>query len=140
MLDDGGDHLYVISSPSFPGMVKIGRSNCPERRRLDLSNGQPVQYELMRIFHGGGKYERAVHKHLADKRHTAGHSKEWFCVDADEVVEAYRAVTYPVIMDHLETLGYQVSTYEDVLRRAERAEAELRRRDQQQKEENPQCT
>lgn len=84
--------LYVLSSTAFPGLVKVGRSNLPERRRIDLSGGQPVQYVLDIVFHGAGEHEPAVHHQLAHVRHKEGYSREWFTCTPDDVVEAFRVV------------------------------------------------
>ena len=93
--------LYVISSSAFPGLVKVGRSNRPDRRRLDLSHGQPVCYTIDLVCHGAGVYEPAIHHQLRSVRHTQGFSREWFECSASDVIEALRVVA-PDKMEHLE--------------------------------------
>lgn len=93
--------LYVISSPAFPGLVKVGRSNEPDRRILDLSGGQPVCYTLNVVFHGMGRYEQDVHRQLRDVRYEGGYSREWFECSASDVIEAFRVVA-PDKMEQLE--------------------------------------
>ena len=101
--------LYVIRSETFPGLVKVGRSNKPTRRLLDLSGGQPVKYELVVVFHGAGEYEPAVHHHLAAVRHTEGHSREWFRCTPDDVVEALREVAGREVLEQMEHMSVSLT-------------------------------
>jgi hypothetical protein len=84
--------LYVMTSSAFPGLLKVGRSNRPERRRLDLSGGQPAHYTLDVVFHGAGEHEPAVHAQLKDVQYNEGYSREWFACTPDDVIEAFRVV------------------------------------------------
>jgi hypothetical protein len=104
--------LYVMTSSAFPGLVKVGRSNRPERRRLDLSGGQPVHYTLDVVFHGAGEHEPAVHRQLAAVRHREGHSREWFSCTPDDVVEAFRAVA-PSMIEQIERKTVEISFLEE---------------------------
>jgi hypothetical protein len=104
--------LYVMSSSAFPGLVKVGRSNRPERRRLDLSGGQPVHYTLDVVFHGAGEHEPAVHRQLAAVRHMEGHSREWFSCTPDDVVEAFRTVA-PSKVEQIERRTVEISFLEE---------------------------
>lgn len=104
--------LYVMTSSAFPGLVKVGRSNHPERRRLDLSNGQPVHYTLDVIFHDSGDHESEVHHQLEHVRHRDGYSREWFACTPDEVVEAFRVVA-PNKIEQIERRTIQVKVLEE---------------------------
>ena len=104
--------LYVITSESFPGLLKVGRSNKPERRLLDLSGGQPVRYDLILVLHGAGELELAVHRHLASMRHTTGHSREWFKCEVDDVIEALRAVAGSEILEQMEQMCVSVTVFQ----------------------------
>jgi hypothetical protein len=106
--------LYVMTSSAFPGLVKVGRSNRPERRRLDLSRGQPVHYTLDVVFHGAGEHEPAVHRQLAAMRHREGHSREWFSCTPDDVVEAFRTVA-PSKVEQIERKTVEISFLEECL-------------------------
>lgn len=103
--------LYVMTSSAFPGLVKVGRSNMPERRRLDLSGGQPVMYTLDVIFHEAGQQEQAVHKKLSNVRHTQGYSREWFACTPDDVIEAFRAVA-PDQIEQIERRTVDITLFE----------------------------
>jgi hypothetical protein len=59
---------------------KIGYSEKPERRAVDLQIGNPEEVTLVRQWKGGRRIERAAHEFMAHKR-TRG---EWFdLTDAD---------------------------------------------------------
>ena len=97
-LEQGGQRelvqdLYVIRSDAFPGLLKVGRSNNPQRRLHDLSCGQPTKYELLAVYRAAGELEPSVHHRLASMRHTAGHSREWFRCTIKDVEEAVKAVS-----------------------------------------------
>lgn len=104
--------LYVMTSSAFPGLVKVGRSNQPERRRLDLSNGQPANYTLDVVFHGAGQHEQAVHKKLSALRHTEGHSREWFACTPDDVIEAFRVIA-PEKIEQIERKTVQMILFDE---------------------------
>ncbi len=100
----GVQDLYVLTSAAFPGLLKVGRSNWPERRVLDLSHGQPVHYELRLVVHGAGELEPRVHHLLAFARHEEGHSREWFRCSPDDVLDAVRLLD-PAALEQLEWRG-----------------------------------
>jgi len=99
--------LYVMTSSAFPGLLKVGRSNRPERRRLDLSGGQPVHYTLDVVFHGAGEHEPAVHAQLKDVQYNEGYSREWFACTQDDVIEAFRVVA-PDKIEQIERMTVEV--------------------------------
>jgi hypothetical protein len=70
-------HLYVIRSEA--GMVKIGRSNTPRKRRADLQCASPHKLVLVKILRNRGGEERAVHAILAKWRCEG----EWFREDQE---------------------------------------------------------
>ena len=56
------------------GLVKIGRSNCPERRLRDMTPYSPVTLELLGSIEGPARLERQIHTLLIEH-----HSRnEWF--------------------------------------------------------------
>lgn len=96
--------MYVMTSDAFPNLVKVGRSNEPERRRLDLSNGQPANYHLEVIFHNAGHLEPVMHRCLKYCRHKGGHSREWFACTVDDVIDAFRSLA-PNLIEQIEQRG-----------------------------------
>jgi len=71
-------HLYVISRSDAPGLLKVGRSDNPERRALDLQSGHCFLVRVIAVFHNVGHRERIVHEHLQDSRVDGGSGREWF--------------------------------------------------------------
>ena len=56
-----GLHLYIIQS-NITGAVKIGRSNHPEKRLLELQTGSPYKLKLLASFDGKGDLEPVLHR------------------------------------------------------------------------------
>ncbi len=67
-----------MESLSFPGLVKIGRSKCPEQRAKELSCSQPFYMELKHSYETKGFLEKTVHKKLENCRYVGGPGTEWF--------------------------------------------------------------
>jgi hypothetical protein len=84
-------HLYIASHEADPGILKVGRSNCPHDRARQLESGSPFRISIVTIVHDAGEHEAAVHRHLAHSR-VGGPSQEWFRTDVMCVLEAIAAV------------------------------------------------
>lgn len=65
-------HLYVLASET--GLVKIGRSRAPMKRKWGLESNSGLRLSLVRILRGEGHRERTVLKALVKHRHQG----EWF--------------------------------------------------------------
>jgi hypothetical protein len=92
----GKEIIYIMSNPSFPGLLKIGYTGKPvEDRRKELSKatGVPTPFKTEYIFriHGRGEeLEREVHRFLEHKRNTS--RREFFDVTLDEAVKAVNKI------------------------------------------------
>ncbi len=86
--------IYVLSSESLPGLVKIGQSsNDPSMRAAELyTTGvpSPFKVEYKGLFDNYARLERAVHVTLADFRHSG--KREFFSVSIETAISAIRAV------------------------------------------------
>ncbi len=71
-------HLYVMQRSDAPGVWKVGRSDDPQRRAVDLQTGHCFLVHVVATFHGAGCCERAVHELLAEHRVDGGTGREWF--------------------------------------------------------------
>jgi hypothetical protein len=76
------DDLYVMKYSNDNGCVKIGRSECVEKRRRSLESGQNFFVEVVVIFPGKGHLEPEVHSRLQHFHSKAGAGKEWFNISA----------------------------------------------------------
>ena len=78
-------HLYVMSRSDAPGLVKVGRSDNPERRALDLQSGHCFWIVVQAIVNGRGGCEREMHRLLQHVR-VDGPGREWFRADLPGVL------------------------------------------------------
>jgi len=85
-------HLYVMSRSDAPGVLKIGRSDDPVRRALNLQAGHFFTMKVLAHVEGAGLHERAVHAALRERR-ISGPGIEWFRCSVDEALEAFARVT-----------------------------------------------
>lgn len=78
-------YVYVLSNPSMPGIVKIGRSKYGGQGRADTfyknDTGVPTPFELEfeALFSDAHQIERELHKWYADQR--VNKAREFFAVD-----------------------------------------------------------
>ncbi len=79
-------HLYVMSRSDAPGLLKVGRSDNPERRALDLQSGHCFWIVVQAAVNGHGDCEREVHRLLQHVR-MDGPGREWFRSDLPDVLE-----------------------------------------------------
>ena len=70
-------HLYFMSRSDAPGALKVGRSDDPVRRALDLQAGHFFTMKVLARVEGAGGLERSVHALLQDSR-VEGPGVEWF--------------------------------------------------------------
>ena len=91
-------HLYVMSRSDAPGLVKVGRSDNPERRAFDLQSGHCFWIVVHAVVNGRGDCEREVHR-LLQHACVDGPGREWFRADLPAVLEAIaraiRHTTHP---------------------------------------------
>ena len=82
--------LYVATRSDAPDVLKIGRSNNPNRRCNDLSNSQCFSITPLAVFPKHGHCERLVHKKLEGRRALGGRGRKWFRVS---LVDACAAIS-----------------------------------------------
>jgi hypothetical protein len=85
----GSEWVYVLSNPSFNGMLKIGYTkNAPELRSEQLYKGTgvptPFKLEFAKQCLNGEMLERLTHKYL--KRDRVNNEREFFYTKLDDVV------------------------------------------------------
>ena len=78
-----------MTRPDAPAIVKIGRSDDPQRRALDLASGHCFLVRVVAVFYNVGHRERIVHEHLQDSRVDGGTGKEWF---RSSLLSVYQAI------------------------------------------------
>ena len=83
-------HLYVISRSDAPGLLKVGRSDNPERRAMDLQSGHCFWIVVQAVVYGRGDCEREVHRLLQHVR-VDGPGRQWFRTDLPGVLETIAA-------------------------------------------------
>ena len=70
--------LYIMERSDAPGIVKIGSSQKPERRRRQLEEGHTFRMRIVAVFPGAGEFEHQVHRKLAYARVMTGAGREWY--------------------------------------------------------------
>lgn len=86
------DYTYVIGSDETP-LVKIGHSEQPEKRLLQIKIGSPWPLRLLWQHGGGQRLERALHQRFAAQRHNG----EWFDFGKADPVATVSAATAELI-------------------------------------------
>ena len=84
-----GHDLYIMGIDRFPGEFKVGRTADPKARALSMAGGYPWQVNLLKVFAGFGKCEKAIHKVLAPFMITdkSKPRTEWFRLPYDDLVK-----------------------------------------------------
>jgi hypothetical protein len=83
---ESGEAVYILTNPSLPNLVKIGRTErSVEERASELSGttGVPTPFEIFRAFHVSNsvELERIVHERL--KSYRISSSREFFRIDPE---------------------------------------------------------
>jgi len=89
----GNDIIYVLSNPTYPGLLKIGYTRKEIGIRVkDLSKatGVPTPFKLEYVFkcYNGLQLESDIHKHLKDFR--PNNYREFFDVTLNQAIEAIK--------------------------------------------------
>ena len=78
-----GSDLYIVSAPP---LAKLGRSQHPQKRILEISRGCPwLDCKLWVTFPGAGFLEAGLHKELTSRFERHG---EWYVCTASEVARS----------------------------------------------------
>ena len=73
-------NLYFIQS-DITGAIKVGRSNCPEKRLKQLQTGSPYLLKLLLVLPGFGGLEKSIHKALSGYLFRTSKG-EWFDLES----------------------------------------------------------
>ena len=102
-------HLYVMSRSDAPGVLKVGRSDEPERRATQLQSGHCFWVNVQATFKGYGGLERHIHRVLEHTREQ-GAGKEWFRTDLHVVLSA---ITLALRTDNESNCGDSIVQHDD---------------------------
>ena len=80
--------LYIMERSDAPGIVKIGSSQNPERRRQQLESGHTFRMVLLAVFPQAGGFEHQVHRKLDNARVLTGTGREWYRMSPSEAIRA----------------------------------------------------
>ena len=86
-------HLYVMQRSDAPDILKVGRSDDPQRRAEDLQTGHCFLVRVVSVFYNVGHCERAVHAYLQEWRVDGGAGREWFRASLSMVYQAIARAT-----------------------------------------------
>ena len=92
----GKEIIYIMSNPTYPGLLKIGYTGREvELRRVELSKftGVPTPFKVEYIYrlHGRGEeMEREVHHYLGPQRNSS--RKEFFEIKLDEAIKSIEKI------------------------------------------------
>lgn len=95
-LGEGKEIIYVMSNPTYPGLLKIGYTGKEiEIRRKDLSKATgvptPFKVEFVYKLHGRGEeMEREIHSYL--KEYRPSNQREFFEIGLKQAIEAVKIV------------------------------------------------
>jgi len=76
--------LYIMERSDAPGMVKIGSSSNPERRRRELQESHTFTMKLLAVFPCKGYLEHKVHHRLSPSRVWTGPGREFYSLTPAE--------------------------------------------------------
>lgn len=94
------EYVYILTNPSFPGMVKIGMTKGEVRKRVDQLNKTStlveweVRYSIALRQGTAFKVEQAVHRDLASFRISSnkGNKREFFYLTPEQALERVRSI------------------------------------------------
>lgn len=91
----GSDIIYVLSNPSYPGLLKIGytRKEIGIRiKNLSDATGVPTPFKLEYMFRctNGLELESEIHKHL--KEYRPNNYREFFDINLKNAIEAIKFI------------------------------------------------
>ena len=114
-------HVYALSNPAMPGLLKIGMTRrTPEERAAELSASsglpEPFRVEYSEYSADAPTLERTVHAALARQRRSA--KREFFAINVEGAREAFRQASFATAAAERAAAAAQ---------EAEHAEAEARK-------------
>ena len=87
-------HLYIMARSDAPGMVKIGSSCNPERRRRELQECHTFTMELLAVFPRMGYLEHKVHRRLSQLRVWSGTGREFYSLSPTDAFVAVNDILF----------------------------------------------
>ena len=91
------EYIYVLSNPSIPGLLKIGRTDrTPEQRIRELhSTGVPTPFviEYSRITSDSALTESVIHRAFDAMGKRASAQREFFQVSVEDAIELVNRIT-----------------------------------------------
>jgi len=95
-----GEFVYLVSSPTFEGYVKIGRTIQPEKRLITYNTHTPFKdFHFLRIYKVDKGY-KAEADLLEIMAHVCPSQGEWFRIDRQKIIDLSDAI--------IKTLGGRV--------------------------------
>jgi len=95
-IGEGKEIIYIMSNPTYPGLLKIGYTGKEiEIRRKDLSKatGVPTPFKvefIYKLYSRGGEMERELHKYLKEFR--TSNQREFFDISLKEAINAIKVI------------------------------------------------
>ena len=86
--------LYIMERSDALGMVKIGSSSNPERRRCKLQECHTFTMKLLAVFPGKGYLEQKVHCRLSHMRVWTGTGREFYSLAPTGAFNAVSEVVF----------------------------------------------
>jgi hypothetical protein len=83
--------LYVGTCPALLNKVKIGISENPEERQLQIQRRWPG-FVIRVVYKGGGQLELSFKRHFASRQAKMEKETEWFEITLEEAAEGIRAL------------------------------------------------
>ena len=87
--------LYIMERSDAPGIIKVGSSQDPERRRRQLEEGHTFRMSVVAVFPGAGQFEHCVHRKLAYARVMTGAGREWYRLPPSVAFQAAADIVFP---------------------------------------------
>ena len=123
-------YLYILSNPSMPGLIKVGKTTThPDQRMAELhSTGVPTPFELECSFAVPDCHESERKAHNALRAYRVANNREFFRLSVKSAIEKIIEVIGPFTL-HEAKASYGVEKLEQKIkqRTAERRDTELRR-------------
>jgi len=87
MKDKHGEFVYLVSSPTFEGYVKIGRTTQPDKRLIGYNTHTPFKdFHFLRVYKVDKSYEAEADL-LEIMAHVCPSQGEWFHIDRQKIID-----------------------------------------------------
>lgn len=131
-------YLYILSNPSMPGLIKVGKTTThPDQRMAELhSTGVPTPFELECSFAVPDCHESERKAHNALNAYRVANNREFFRLSVQSAIKTIIEVIGPFTL-HEAKASYGVEKLEQEMKRrtAERERQATERRDAERRQE-----